>query len=446
MDKIRLEPRKSIFQPMARKPGKGTLFSSDAPIGTNVPSTLQRTCFQGPDTMLDSQKFFIRQQAMPAGHESIALPAIEHEVVTCHVLKYDKILPLSMVNGYILYLYNYLISRDNIILGSKRFFTIFLGIMLNLLDFSAGPRIITLVGKSGYTVVFQDITEDELNLLIAENVSIENLEKYQLVDPENEEGFRLIMMCSMLTLIGKRITPENNENFFKARFRAFGNKMGSSEIAKTLINQVFYPNAENCADAYSLIASYHPIRKELFQTILSASRVESRAKGRLEVLLRYLAGTEMTHIILIDQWLMSRYPELMSLRILRGYEAVLIAAYTFLLNLEPENRLYAKLLYDEHETQCIHANLFQVPLMVSRIIASHEISSFLYYTIQPGKNEEALQKIIKSYLDSGLEVSGQTTILFSGHNQMNEVARHQMIEEVYGGQAALQDRAPDMRN
>lgn len=91
------------------------------------------------------------------------MPDIEHEVVTCHVLKYDKTLPLGMVNGYILYLYNYLINRENIILGSKRFFTVFLGIMINLLDSNSGPRIVTLVSKSGGKYVWECGREEKWN-------------------------------------------------------------------------------------------------------------------------------------------------------------------------------------------------------------------------------------------------------------------------------------------
>ena len=58
----------------------------------------------------------------------------------------------------------------------------------------------------------------------------------------------------------------------------------------------------------------------------------------------------MTHIILIDEYLYSRYRELLSIRLLAENHKGMLAAWAFLAKL-PENEMYfAKILYDKNHS------------------------------------------------------------------------------------------------
>jgi hypothetical protein len=66
----------------------------------------------------------------------------------------------------------------------------------------------------------------------------------------------------------------------------------------------------------------------------------------------------MTHIILIDEYLYSRYKELLNIRVLADNHKGMNAAGQFLAQLAPHEVYYAKILYDKEQTavEITHGN------------------------------------------------------------------------------------------
>jgi hypothetical protein len=67
-----------------------------------------------------------------------------------------------------------------------------------------------------------------------------------------------------------------------------------------------------------------------------------------------LKGSSMTHIILIDEYLYSRFKELLSLRMLADNHKGMIAAWEYLASLPPQDVYFVKILYDKEATACLN--------------------------------------------------------------------------------------------
>lgn len=67
-----------------------------------------------------------------------------------------------------------------------------------------------------------------------------------------------------------------------------------------------------------------------------------------------MQGAEISHIILIDRMILSKYREFMYLNSMKGLQQVIRDAITFLTSLPPENVMFAKILYGKDETAILN--------------------------------------------------------------------------------------------
>lgn len=102
-----------------------------------------------------------------------------------------------------------------------------------------------------------------------------------------------------------------------------------------------------------LSASYF-LRREIFCTCWAAATNQTRIANLFKDIISLLKRTNMTHIILIDEYLYNRYNELLSMRPLAGNHKGMNAAWNYLASLPEHERYFAKILYDKEATACLN--------------------------------------------------------------------------------------------
>jgi hypothetical protein len=74
--------------------------------------------------------------------------------------------------------------------------------------------------------------------------------------------------------------------------------------------------------------------------------------------LRLLRGVEMNHVLLIDYFLFTKYPEILRIRSVRDNMARFNQAMTYLASIPEDERMYVKLLRPRIETSVLNQNNF----------------------------------------------------------------------------------------
>jgi hypothetical protein len=125
-----------------------------------------------------------------------------------------------------------------------------------------------------------------------------------------------------------------------------------------------------------------------------------------------LKGTSMTHIILIDEYLYSRYRELLPIRLLAENHKGMLAAWRFLASLPEHGVYYDKILHDKEATACLNRNKFPLHIAAAVSNARFELPAMLNYRGAKTQVQSStlLGNIIHGYLTKRLSLATRAVI------------------------------------
>ena len=202
-----------------------------------------------------------------------------------------------------------------------------------------------------------------------------------------------------------------------------------------------YPTLSIMSSLSTFLSSTHFLRWEIFRICWSVALGQSKFCNLFKDIISLLKGTNMTHIILIDEYLYHRYKELLSVRMLAENHNGMTAIWEFLALLEEHERFFAKILYDKETTACLNRGNFPLHIAAAVDAAPFETPSMANYRGAEGQaqNSELLGNNVSGYLSMRLSVKKTAVInasaIFGSHYEMEEYRKLVDAERV-GGSAA----------
>lgn len=139
------------------------------------------------------------------------------------------------------------------------------------------------------------------------------------------------------------------------------------------------------------------MRKELFNEclVLAASPVTTVITQAIIEMIHMLRGTEMTHIVQIDKYLLKKYSELNETKLLRTTKDAFAGAVQYLKGLPEGTQMYARLLYPKSVSSMLTRARFELPAAAATACAQFENSTFTNYYIYISDNSQVRSVIEK---------------------------------------------------
>ena len=224
--------------------------------------------------------------------------------------------------------------------------------------------------KVGFTPLFFIITDVEDMFRVANDpLGQEFLLKFGDGAPRfiTNRAQQMIILGPILLTMGKNISPEGYIGWITRRIRAVMGTLGleSNDIIWT---DATYPTLSIMSSLSTFLSWTHFLRREIFRICWSVALFQSIFCNLYKDIISLLKGTNMTHIILNDEYLCHRYKELLSVRLLAENHNGMTAVWEFLALLEEHERFFAKILYDKETTACLNRGNF--PLHIAAAVAA----------------------------------------------------------------------------
>lgn len=240
---------------------------------------------------------------------------------------------------------------------------------------------------------------------IQEFVTPEVLNFLRMFTPSGQQLFlhevnqQIGLLGLLLLLIGKTVTTAGYDGWVNNRLRTFRGVLGEMEdefiwVVKTT------PIQRVLATLSTFMSANQPLRTRLFHVCLRASTSPTNIIAQVfGTVLRLLRGVEMNHIMLIDYYLFTKYPEILRIRAVRENMARFNQALAYLTSQPEEDRMYIKLIKPKADTAILNRNNFIMLSAAAYAAAKFENPSMKNYK---GGQETAaggyIDKIITSYL------------------------------------------------
>jgi hypothetical protein len=210
-----------------------------------------------------------------------------------------------------------------------------IGLLFNTVDYTtiltADVELTTHCVKGGFQPIYRIIsTVDDLRDMARDTKAQLFMGRFGagLHELLTQRDQQLVMMGPIMLTIGKNIQLEGYSSWMTNHIRAFMGTLGL-ESNSILWNDPVYPcvTAMNTLSTY-LSASYW-IRREIFRICWAVSSEINTETNLFKDVISLLKGTSMTHI-LIDEYLYSRYRELLSIRLLADNHNGMVRAWEYL--------------------------------------------------------------------------------------------------------------------
>lgn len=194
---------------------------------------------------------------------------------------------------------------------------------------------------------------------------------------ENRDQQILCIGILLLTL-GKDVNPDNYDGWIKNRLRTFQGALGISPD-KCCWTEAQCPPQESLTDCYRFLSASFTLRRLMFLICVSGARDTSRFAAVFREVLIFLQGVEMGHILMIDKYIFSKYPELLRIRSLRDNMAAMNTAWEYLASVEEDERFFVKILYDRSATAALNRQNFTLLATAAISAAQFETPSMRFY-------------------------------------------------------------------
>jgi hypothetical protein len=213
--------------------------------------------------------------------------------------------------------------------------------------------------KAGFRPIFRILQSEEDVHELAAGHHIEFLGRFRTVATSflTDHAQQLVMLGLILLTIGKNIQVEGYIRWITKRVRAF---MGTLGLENTNIIWVdaCYPSIAAMNSIATYLSASFFLRREVFRVCWAVSSGQHRFANLFKDVVGLLKGTNMTHVVLIDEYLYTRYRELLSIRLLASNHKGIMAAWEFLASLPPHETYLCKILYGKETTACFNRNNF----------------------------------------------------------------------------------------
>jgi len=257
-------------------------------------------------------------------------------------------------------------------------------------------------------------TEQEVEALEADPRVISFLNKFQPTAARLFFGSRdQQILCAgiILLTLGKDVNPDNYDGWIKNRLRGFQGALGILPD-KCCWTEAQCPPQESLTDCYRFLSASFDLRRLIFLICVSGAKGSDRLGAVFREVLIFLQGVEMGHIIMIDRYLFSKYPELLRIRVLRDSMLAMNRAWEFLASLDPGERFFAKILYDKNTTAPLNRQNFSLLATAAIAAAQFETPSMQYYK---GGNvigtSGTLASLVRQYLSVRTNIAMHSVIL-----------------------------------
>jgi len=246
-----------------------------------------------------------------------------------------------------------------------------------------------------------------------------------------ERDEQILCIGILLLTMGKDVNPDNYDGWIANRLKTFQGALGIVPD-KSCWTSGQCPPQESLTSCYRFISASFFLRRTLFLIVVSGARHNSRFAAVLKEVLVFLQGVEMGHILMIDRYIFSKYPELLRIRLLRDNMAAMNRAWEFLASLPAGERFFAKILYDKSETAALNRQNFHLLANAAVSAAQFETPSMRFYR---GGNvtatSGALADVVNKYLAMRLNLAS-TSIVQSNYAYMTDHEREMFLAATEG--------------
>jgi hypothetical protein len=222
----------------------------------------------------------------------------------------------------------------------------------------------------------------------------------------HERAQQLGLLGVLLLLIGKSVPTAGYSGWLNNTLRTFQGVLGIAED-----NFIWAlgtcPSQRVLATLSAFLSANQPLRGRLIHVCLRAAASKLRITSQIfTTVTRLLRGAEMSHILLIDYYLFTKYPEILRVRAIRGDMANFSQAITYLSSIPEDERLYVKLTRPRVETNVLNRNNFVMLSAAAFSAAKFENPSMKDYRV--GQDIAAvphIDKIVTTYLTNRNKMS-----------------------------------------
>lgn len=203
----------------------------------------------------------------------------------------------------------------------------------------------------------------------------------------------------VLTMV-KHVNVDNVEGWIKHRINTFCGSVGN-KAWKNIWTDDWYPDTDSLIKTNELVSSNFSLRKHLFLWInsIAKSTTENSVVSTCKDIVQLMRGAEMHHLVLIDTYLIRKYPELRSLHVLRDVYDQFNKVIEILRREDIEDILFLKLIYHKDQTAEFNRQNFQTFAIVATTCARFEHPSFENYFMDNSDKAQELSEIIYGYLN-----------------------------------------------
>jgi len=317
----------------------------------------------------------------------------------------------------------------------------------NILDpnqVSREGQLRTVFGEAGMDLVFVEYNTAEQVYQLLNDPKVQQFFDMFQGDAfriyRNERDQQILCVGIILLTIGKSVNPDNYDGWIKNRLRTFSGSLGILPD-NCIWTEAQCPPQDSLATSYAFLSASFTLRRLLFLICVSAARDTRRLSSIFREVVMFLQGVEMGHIIMIDRYIFSKYPELLRIRALRDNMANMNAAWEFLASLDPGNRYFAKLLFTKDATAVLNRNNFSLLATAAIAAAQFEIPSMRFYR---GGNitgtTGAIAEVVKQYLSLRMNLA-YYGVMKSGYAYMSEEEKQKYLvsaEAAFGAGTLLE--------
>lgn len=231
-----------------------------------------------------------------------------------------------------------------------------------------------------------------------------------LVDPTSvgliysSPNYQAVYVGTILLLYVKYVIERSVEGWWRRRLRSFCGAVGIS-YQDSPFPFTTVPNRKIMVETNSLISANHAFRKCLFLIFNRLHQLPGRFQPIFSVIMTLSRGHEMNHVIIVDEMLFRRFPELQRHRFLSSGRDAMRSVYQYLASLRPGDRFFAKILYDSSETSILNRNNFNPYYEAAHLIAGYVTET---YKNMQGTTNSVFAQTLSSFINSYLHLRGNT--------------------------------------
>uniref|UniRef100_A0AAT9JN77 Nucleocapsid protein n=1 Tax=Cryptotermes secundus lispivirus 1 TaxID=3133545 RepID=A0AAT9JN77_9MONO len=253
----------------------------------------------------------------------------------------------------------------------------------------------------------------------------------------HERSQQLGLLGLILLLIGKSVTTAGYEGWVNNRLRTFRGVLGIQEDEFIWVLRTSPPQRV-LASLSTFLSANQPLRTRLFHVCLRAAASKINLTTQIfSTVLRLLRGVEMNHLLLIDYYVITKYPEILRIRVVRDNMARFNLAIGFLSTIPEAERMYVKILRPRVDTAVLNRNNFSMLANAAFSAAKYENPSMKNY--RGGQEASAgghVDKVVTTYLTIRTTLSIKS-MLNSPHSLTTEDERMMIEAEAYASSRGI---------